>query len=244
MTHRDDLLAPAATLEFSDDLRLDDIEPLDAFLAARLGEIASAQPEGTDGRWAADHLAATIADNCRTLSDDLVSWEIEPTGDDTREPAQVRRLSQRLWTNWNRLMSTAERFANHPDYLPRWRSLRYTSVGHAEFVEQTQGDQSDGGILHSATARRVGRGRGHPVLDGLTLRPHPTGAPPVPSSGRPYSIEGCGVQFGHVLVAGLVGGPAPNGHCRSGWRFPWAGRGSRRCSCRARGRIGRCSACE
>ncbi len=158
--HRDDLLAPAAILEFSDDLRVDDVEPLDAFLAARLGEISRAQPEGTDGRWAADHLATTIAANCLTLSDDLVSWEIKLTEGDIKEPRHARSLSQRLWTNWNRLVRTAERFADHPDYLARWRPLRYTSVEHAEFVEQTLGDQSDGGILHSATARRVAEAEG------------------------------------------------------------------------------------
>ncbi|MYX18403.1 hypothetical protein GTY67_34205 [Streptomyces sp. SID8374] len=157
MTHRtnldrEDILAPAAILEFSNDLRVEDVQPLLTFLDARLGEIARAQPEGTDGRWAADHLAETIAANCRDLSDDLVSWEIELTEGDIRAPGHARDLSQRLWTDWNRLVTTAQRFADHPDYLPRWRRLRYTCVEHAEFVEQALGDESDGGTLHSAIA--------------------------------------------------------------------------------------------
>lgn len=57
MIHRDipgaePLLAPAAILEFSDDLRVADVSPLRDFLAARFSELVSDQEEGTDARWA------------------------------------------------------------------------------------------------------------------------------------------------------------------------------------------------
>ncbi|MCS0636821.1 hypothetical protein NX801_14360 [Streptomyces sp. LP05-1] len=153
MTYRDipgvgHLLAPAAILEFSDDLRTADVDPLQAFLAARLGEIARAQPEGTEARWAAEHLARTVDAACRDLSDDLVSWQIELTEGDIEEPGLVQRLRQGLASDWNRLVRTALRFAGHPDYRPRWRPLRYSCVAHAEFSEQALGDAADAGILH------------------------------------------------------------------------------------------------
>ncbi|MEV6726366.1 hypothetical protein AB0M94_36195 [Streptomyces xanthochromogenes] len=149
MTHRDDLLAPTTVLEFSGDLRPADVAPLRAFLAARLGEIAQEQPEGTDARWAAEHLAQTIAANCRDLDDDLVEWELELTEGDIAKPGHVQTLRGRLGIGWNRLVRTAQRFAGHPDYLPRWRLLRYSCVEHAEAVEQIMGDASDAGVLHS-----------------------------------------------------------------------------------------------
>ncbi|GGN45843.1 hypothetical protein [Streptomyces fuscichromogenes] len=147
---RDRLLAPAGILEFSDDLRSADVGPLQDFLAARLGEIARAQPEGTDARWAAEHLAHTIAAACRDLDDALVSWEIELTEGDIHRPGLVQDLRQSLAAGWNRLAGTAQRFAGHPDHLARWRPLRYLSIGHAEFVEQGLGDETDAGILHCA----------------------------------------------------------------------------------------------
>ncbi|OLO25486.1 hypothetical protein PZ61_0238045 [Streptomyces sp. MNU77] len=146
------LLAPAVVLEFSDDLRSADVGPLQDFLAARLGEIARAQPEGTDARWAAEHLARTIDADCRDLDDALVSWEVELTEGDINQVGLVQTLRQSLPTDWNRLVEVAQRFAGHPGHLPRWRHLRYSCAEHAEFVEQRTGDASDGGILHQNEA--------------------------------------------------------------------------------------------
>ncbi|MET8694134.1 hypothetical protein ABZV65_16555 [Streptomyces bauhiniae] len=156
MIHRDipgheQILAPAAILEFSDDLRVADVSPLRNFLAARLGELARDQEEGTDARWASEHLARTIDAACRDLADALVSWEIELTEGDIGRPGHVQRLRQNLATGWDRLVQTAQRFAGHSDYLPRWRPLRYCCVEHAEFVEQALGDATDSGILHSGS---------------------------------------------------------------------------------------------
>ncbi|MET8816442.1 hypothetical protein ABZW47_31135 [Streptomyces sp. NPDC004549] len=161
MTHRDtlghaDLLAPAAILEFSDDLRAADVGPLRDFLAARLGELARDQPEGTDARWAAEHLAQTVDAACRDLDDALVAWEIELTEGDIHQPGHVQGLRQNLASGWNRLVETAQRFAGHPDHLPRWRALRYCCVGHAEFVEQAIGDATDSGILYRGSPHQDG----------------------------------------------------------------------------------------
>ncbi|MFF4647689.1 hypothetical protein [Streptomyces sp. NPDC001389] len=153
---RYELLAPAVILEFSDDLRPTDVEPLQAFLAARLGEIAQAQPEGTDARWAAEHLALTIDAACRDLDDHLVAWENELTEGNIHQIGHVQMLRQDLKFAWNRLVKTAERFADHPDYLPRWRQLRYHCIEHAEVIEQTIGDASDAGILHAPRSNGVG----------------------------------------------------------------------------------------
>ncbi|MFF9638712.1 hypothetical protein ACF1D2_29550 [Streptomyces bacillaris] len=157
MTHhvtpgRDDILAPAVVLEFSDDLRPADVGPLQDFLAARLGEIARAQPEGTDARWAAEQLARTIDADCRDLDDALVSWEVELAEGDIDRAGLVQTLRHSLSTDWNRLVEVAQRFAGHPGHLPRWRRLRYSCAEEAEFVEQRTGDASDGGILHQNEA--------------------------------------------------------------------------------------------
>ncbi|MFD3908844.1 hypothetical protein ACFXOL_20970 [Streptomyces californicus] len=157
MTHhvtptRDDIPAPAVVLGLSDDLRPADVGPLRGFHAARLGEIARAQPEGTDARWAAEHLARAIDADCRDLDDALVSWEVNLAVGDIDRAGPVQTLRQSLPTDWNRLVETAQRFAGHPDHLPRWRHLRYSCAEHAEFVEQRTGDASDGGILHQNEA--------------------------------------------------------------------------------------------
>ncbi|MFG3044916.1 hypothetical protein [Streptomyces sp. NPDC048202] len=143
------LLAPAVILEFSDDLRRADVRPLRDFLAARLGETALAQPVDSDARWAAEHLAENVDAACRDLSDALVSWEIELTERNINRPGLVQSLRQSLGIDWNRLIKTARRFADHPDYLPRWRPLRYCCVEHAEFIDHALGDAADGGILHA-----------------------------------------------------------------------------------------------
>ncbi|OLO25477.1 hypothetical protein PZ61_0237980 [Streptomyces sp. MNU77] len=107
---RDDVLAPAVVLEFSDDLRSADVGPLQDFLAARLGEIARAQPEGTDARWAAEHLARTIDADCRDLDDALVSWEVELTEGDINQVGLVQTLRQSLPTgtgSWRSLSASS-----------------------------------------------------------------------------------------------------------------------------------------
>ncbi|WP_097865736.1 hypothetical protein [Streptomyces sp. rh34] len=142
-------LAPAAILEFADDLRPADVGPLQDFLAARLGEIARAQPEGTEARWVAEQLARTIDADCRDLDNALVSWEVELTEGNIDRVGLVQTLRQSLPTEWNRLVEIAQRFADHPDHLPRWLRLRYSCAEHAEFVEQRTGDASDGGISHT-----------------------------------------------------------------------------------------------
>ncbi|MEU4025730.1 hypothetical protein [Streptomyces anulatus] len=154
MTHgttpgRDDILAPAVVLEISDDLRSADVGPLQDLLAARLGEIARAQPEGTEARWAAEQLARTIDADCRDLDDALAAWEVELAEGDIDQAGLVQTLRQSLLTDWNRLVEIAQRFAGHPDHLPRWRPLRYSCAEEAAFVEQRTGDASHGGISHA-----------------------------------------------------------------------------------------------
>ncbi|WP_327350393.1 hypothetical protein [Streptomyces sp. NBC_01304] len=138
----------AAVLEFSDDLRGADVRPLQAFLAARFGELAENQIEGTDAHWTAAHLAQVIDTYCRDLDDDLVTWEVTVRERRIQEPGLVQMLRQSIATDWNRLVDTASRWAGHPDHLSRWRRLRYSSVEHAEFVEQVLGDATDAGTFY------------------------------------------------------------------------------------------------
>ncbi|MDG4859027.1 hypothetical protein P8605_12830 [Streptomyces sp. T-3] len=144
---------PAAVLEFSDDLRGADVRPLQAFLAARLGELVENQIEGTDPHWTAGQLAKVVDAYCRDLDDDLVTWEMTVREYRTGEPGLVQMLRQSIATDWNRLVDMAARWAGHPDYLPRWRRLRYSSVEHAEFVEQVLGDGTDAGVFYDQDDR-------------------------------------------------------------------------------------------
>ncbi|ARE79481.1 hypothetical protein B6R96_36300 (plasmid) [Streptomyces sp. Sge12] len=141
----DDLLAPAAVLEFSDDLRIPDIEPLQSFLGARLGELA-AQEQDADARWAAQRLAELTDAACRDLEDELVIWQEVLTEGRAGQPGPVQTLRQGLGFRWNRLIDTASRFASHPDYRPRWHRLRYLCVEHAEFVEQADQGMQRGSL--------------------------------------------------------------------------------------------------
>ncbi|MEU6387216.1 hypothetical protein ABZ847_27090 [Streptomyces bauhiniae] len=123
MIHRDipsheQILAPAAILEFSDDLRVADVSPLRNFLAARLSELARDQAEGTDARWASEHLARTIDAACRDLADAQVSWEIELTEGDINRPGHVQRLRQNLATSWDGLVQTAGATPATPTTFP------------------------------------------------------------------------------------------------------------------------------
>ncbi|MFI0721364.1 hypothetical protein [Streptomyces sp. NPDC021224] len=145
-------LAPVAILEFSDDLRVADMAPLHDFLVARLGEVAARQPEGTEARWAADCLVEVIATAGRDLSDLASTWELEILEGDIHKPGLVQNVRNCLQRDWNRLVEVAMRYADHPDYLPRWRLLRYCCVEHAEFVEMAMGDAADAGIIDAPGA--------------------------------------------------------------------------------------------
>lgn len=144
LTSVSDLLAPATVLEFSDDLRVVDIGPLQIFLAARFGELAALQAPDSDARWGADRLASVTDAACRDLEDALVLWQNILTEGRTQEPGVVQALRDDLGFDWNRLIETAARFAAHPQYRPRWRPLRYVSVEHAEYVELSDGMQHGG----------------------------------------------------------------------------------------------------
>ncbi|WP_031516173.1 hypothetical protein [Streptomyces sp. NRRL F-5123] len=153
-------LAPAAILEFSDDLRVADMAPLHDFLVARFGEVAARQPEGTEARWAADCLVEVVAAAGRDLCDLASTWELEILEGDIHEPGLVQHVRNCLQRDWDRLVELALRFADHPDYLPRWRLLRYCCVEHAEFVETAMGDAADAGILHAPGATANGEDAG------------------------------------------------------------------------------------
>jgi hypothetical protein len=145
-------LAPVAILEFSDDLRVADVAPLHDFLVARLGEVAARQPEGTEARWAADCLVEVVAASGRDLSDLACTWELEILEGDINAPGLVQSVRHSLQRDWNRLVEVAHHHADHPDYLPRWRPLRFCCVEHAEFVQMAMGDAADAGILDAPGA--------------------------------------------------------------------------------------------
>ncbi|MFJ9411200.1 hypothetical protein [Streptomyces sp. NPDC101393] len=138
------LLAPAAVLEFSDDLRYADVEPLRDFLAARLGEIADATEEGTDAQFTATRLRDITSDDCVSLADQLSEWEQVVEAGQVRRPGRTQTLRQNLGRDWRKLTVTASRFRDHADFNPRWRPLRYSCVEHAEFVEQAMHGRSSG----------------------------------------------------------------------------------------------------
>ena len=139
-----DLLAPAAVLEFSDDLRYADVEPLRDFLAARLGEIADATEEGTDAQFTATRLRDITSNDCVSLADQLSEWEQVVATGQVRRPGRTQTLRQNLGHDWRKLTVTASRFRDHVDFNPRWRPMRYSCVEHAEFVEQAMDGMSRG----------------------------------------------------------------------------------------------------
>ncbi|MFE4976095.1 hypothetical protein ACFRAR_28835 [Kitasatospora sp. NPDC056651] len=126
---------PVELLEYSDDLHLEDVTPLAAFLAARLRELAEAQPEGTGARFAAERLAAVTARDCIFLSDILGAWEDAILEGRADEPGWTQRSRQDCVLWWERLCRTAEEFGDHPDHRSRWRPLRFRNLAHAEFME-------------------------------------------------------------------------------------------------------------
>ncbi|MFE2267595.1 hypothetical protein [Streptomyces griseosporeus] len=132
---------PAEVLEFSDDLFVVDVDPLRDFLAARLAEFAAAQPEGSEARWAAQRLADVTRAACRDLEQALLSWEAVLAAGRAEEGGLVETLRRSLGPQWNRLVVTASRFADHPEYLPRWRQLRQLNAQYGDFaVNDTEPD--------------------------------------------------------------------------------------------------------
>ncbi|MFD7906157.1 hypothetical protein ACFV4G_28425 [Kitasatospora sp. NPDC059747] len=125
---------PAELLEFSDDLHVEDIDPLRTFLAARLREIVAAQPDGSDAHFAAERLEQITSADCIQLADLLVAWEVVLEEERTEEPGETQRLRQDVSIWWARLCRTADRFRDHPDHNPQWRRLDYMNLWHAELM--------------------------------------------------------------------------------------------------------------
>ncbi|MFF9278920.1 hypothetical protein [Streptomyces griseosporeus] len=130
---------PAEVLEFSDDLFVVDVDPLRDFLAARLAEFAAAQPEGSEARWAAQRLADVTRAACRHLEQALLSWEAVLATGRAEEGGLVETLRRSLGPQWNQLVVTASRFADHPEYLPRWRQLRQLNAQYGDFAVEAGG---------------------------------------------------------------------------------------------------------
>ncbi|MBV6699986.1 hypothetical protein [Kitasatospora aureofaciens] len=139
-----DARTPAELLEFSDDLHSEDVGPLRAFLSARLGEIAAAQPEDSDVRFVAERLARITVSDCVHVADLLGAWDQVVLEGRTGEPGQTQRLRQDIALWWGRLCRTAERFRHHPDHNSRWRPLMYMNLDHAEFMASLS--DSAGGV--------------------------------------------------------------------------------------------------
>lgn len=136
-----DLRTPAEILEFSDDLRYSDVDPtLWGFLKERLGELVDAAEEGTEARFTAERLRDVTLNDCLHLCDMLTAWEEVVVEGRVERSGHVQALRQTVKSSWNRLIVTAEHFAGHPDFSPRWRQLRYMCLAHAEFMEQIEGE--------------------------------------------------------------------------------------------------------
>ncbi|MEU7278514.1 hypothetical protein AB0A69_06955 [Streptomyces sp. NPDC045431] len=140
-----ELLAPAVVLEFSDDLRYEDVGPLRRFLEARLAEMIAAQEEGSDGHFAAVRLRDITVSDSVHLADMLSEWGRVIVAGRHDQPGHIQTLRQNLPHWWNRLVANAQHFADHPEYLPRWRNLRYLCVEHAEFIEAANEGMSRSG---------------------------------------------------------------------------------------------------
>ncbi|MEV7598180.1 hypothetical protein AB0O91_12465 [Kitasatospora sp. NPDC089797] len=121
-------------LEFSDDLHHDDVPPLQAFLAARLGEVVEAQREGSAIRFAAERLADLTDEDCVHLADLLGAWGEVVDDGRVDVPGETQRLRQDVMIWWQRLCDTADGFRDHPDHNPRWRGLRFLNLAHAELM--------------------------------------------------------------------------------------------------------------
>lgn len=138
-------LAPAAVLEFSDDLRQPDVAPLRAFLDARLGELVAVAEDGSAARFTAERLRDLTSKDCVHLDDMLLDWQARVRAGLTEQSGSTQELRHDVHIWWNRLTTTAARFADHDDFNPRWRPLSWLCVEHAEFVEQAAGDATAGG---------------------------------------------------------------------------------------------------
>ncbi|MEE1740331.1 hypothetical protein [Streptomyces sp. BE147] len=142
---RSDLLAPAVLLEFSDDLRYEDIEPLRTFLEGRLAELVAGQEEGGEAHFAAVRLLDITVSDCVHLADLLTEWEPVVLARMQEQCGHVQTLRQNIAEWWNRLTLTAQRFSGHPGYRPRWRPLCHMCVAHAEFLDSAGGGMSRNG---------------------------------------------------------------------------------------------------
>ncbi|GHF53460.1 hypothetical protein GCM10010218_38690 [Streptomyces mashuensis] len=139
-----DVLAPVEILEFSDDLRVPDVQPLQKFLVARLDELIDAAPEGSGAHFTAVRLKDLVRNDALHLADLLGEWEDVVEAGRTHQVGHVQRLRQDVGIWWNRLCATAAHFHGHPDYRPRWRELRFLCLEHAEIIEQVEGGFSRG----------------------------------------------------------------------------------------------------
>lgn len=129
--------APRSALELS----AAEMAPLRAFLAARLREAVTAQPPGSTTRHLLNRLAHQTDRDCLDLESHASAWECD------REDGLEEQSSAfvDLGTVWNSLMDTAVAFADHPDYLPRWRRLPYTGPEHPRAQSLEKLFAADGG---------------------------------------------------------------------------------------------------
>ncbi|WP_372411981.1 hypothetical protein [Streptomyces luteireticuli] len=130
-----EIRGPVKELEFSDDLHTDDVEPLKAFLSARLGELVRQHPEGSAEHFAAVRLSEVTRADCIYLSDIAGMWGDFVVAGRGGDPGLVQWLRQNVAQWWNRLCGTASRFSDHADYNPRWRRLESMCAEHAAIEE-------------------------------------------------------------------------------------------------------------
>ncbi|MEV0604519.1 hypothetical protein AB0I82_35205 [Streptomyces sp. NPDC050315] len=118
-----------------------ELEPLRAFLAARLREAVAAQPPGSPTRRLLNRLARLTDLDCLDLENHVSAWECD------REDGLAWQSDAfiDLGTVWNSLMDTAAIFADHPDYLPRWRRLPYAGPEHPRARSLDKLFTADGG---------------------------------------------------------------------------------------------------
>ncbi|MCX5384586.1 hypothetical protein [Streptomyces sp. NBC_00083] len=135
---------PVEILEFSDDLHSADTEPLRDFLRARLSELAEQQEEGSGAAWAVHRLRQSTDRIAVCLSDLLTGWGMEVAEGRTDEPGLTQRLRQDVQMWWNELCLTAAQFSDHPDHLPRWRTLEHLCLEFAEWHEHWNDGFSSG----------------------------------------------------------------------------------------------------
>ncbi|WP_331719400.1 hypothetical protein [Streptomyces sp. NBC_01187] len=129
--------------EVPEDLTWEEMYPLRAFLALRLAELDSRQKKEDDAHFAAYRLRQITDSDCLRLEDLTSAWQHIRYEGRAAEPGAVQLVRQELGSVWNELVETAAHFADHPDFLPRWRPLPH--VCHEDTGRDQLGKPKRGG---------------------------------------------------------------------------------------------------